>query len=143
MQTNNITIDFETRSACDLKKAGAWVYSEHPTTEDKPDFRSAWTYQAKKMGRLATIDAYGGLLTENVVQHLARCIMYDRALVADAENLPLVLTVHDENVTEPEEKYSSDGVERLTQIMEDRSQWVQSLGIPIAAECWMGDRYRK
>jgi len=25
--------DFETRSACDLKKAGAWAYSTHPTTE--------------------------------------------------------------------------------------------------------------
>jgi hypothetical protein len=28
-----VVIDFETASACDLKKAGAWVYSEHPTTE--------------------------------------------------------------------------------------------------------------
>lgn len=27
------TIDFETRSACDLKKHGSWVYSKHPTTE--------------------------------------------------------------------------------------------------------------
>jgi hypothetical protein len=26
-------IDFETQSACDLKKSGAWVYAEHPTTE--------------------------------------------------------------------------------------------------------------
>jgi DNA polymerase len=25
--------DFETQSACDLKKAGAWVYAEHATTE--------------------------------------------------------------------------------------------------------------
>ena len=28
-----LTIDFETRSACDLKVHGSWVYSEHPTTE--------------------------------------------------------------------------------------------------------------
>lgn len=28
-----IVIDFETRSACDLKKRGAWVYSEDPTTD--------------------------------------------------------------------------------------------------------------
>ncbi|RUQ78583.1 hypothetical protein ELZ19_06900 [Brucella abortus] len=27
------TIDFETRSACDLKKHGGWEYSKHPTTE--------------------------------------------------------------------------------------------------------------
>jgi DNA polymerase len=28
-----IYIDFETRSECDLKRAGAWKYSQHPTTE--------------------------------------------------------------------------------------------------------------
>jgi len=28
-----VHLDFETRSACDLKKAGAYVYSTHPTTE--------------------------------------------------------------------------------------------------------------
>jgi DNA polymerase len=28
-----ITIDFETRSECNLKKCGAWVYSKHPSTE--------------------------------------------------------------------------------------------------------------
>jgi len=28
-----ITIDFETRSHADLKKVGAWAYSEHPTTD--------------------------------------------------------------------------------------------------------------
>ena len=27
------TMDFETRSECDLKKHGAWVYSKHPSTE--------------------------------------------------------------------------------------------------------------
>lgn len=28
-----LTIDFETRSECDLKNAGAWAYAEHPSTE--------------------------------------------------------------------------------------------------------------
>jgi len=28
-----IHLDFETRSVCDLRKAGAYVYSKHPTTE--------------------------------------------------------------------------------------------------------------
>lgn len=27
-----LTFDFETRSACNIKKHGAWVYAEHPTT---------------------------------------------------------------------------------------------------------------
>ncbi len=28
-----LTLDFETRSACNLKKCGAWAYAEHPSTE--------------------------------------------------------------------------------------------------------------
>jgi DNA polymerase len=31
--TNNIYIDFETRSEVDIKKVGGWVYSTHPSTE--------------------------------------------------------------------------------------------------------------
>jgi DNA polymerase len=30
---SHATIDFETRSACDLKKHGSWIYSRHPSTE--------------------------------------------------------------------------------------------------------------
>ena len=77
-----------------------------------------------------------------MVQATARDIMYDRALVADAEGLPLVLTVHDENVTEPDES-RSDAEQTLQEIMEDAPAWVTELGIPVAAECWTGDRYRK
>ena len=29
----DVTLDFETRSACDLLKAGAYAYSTHPSTE--------------------------------------------------------------------------------------------------------------
>jgi DNA polymerase len=33
IMTNNIYIDFETRSEVDIKKVGAWQYSVHPSTE--------------------------------------------------------------------------------------------------------------
>ncbi len=112
-------------------------------TEEKPDIRESWTYTAMKQGKLTTVDAYGGLLTENVVQATARDIMYDRALVLDANGYPLVLTVHDENVTEPEAHRADP--DEMQEIMEDASNvdWVKELGIPVAAECWAGDRYRK
>ena len=111
------------------------------STEEKPDIRPGWTYLAKKMGRLATIYAYGGLLTENVVQATARDILYERALVADAEGYPLVLTVHDENVTEVDEGRTFES--GLQQIMEDAPAWARALGIPLAAEGWTDRRYHK
>ena len=113
------------------------------STEEKPDIREGWRYQTMKQGRLVWVDAYGGLQTENVVQHLARVIMYNRALILDANGFPLVLTVHDENVTEPDRANADEAA--MTQIMEAATDidWVKALGIPIAAECWVGDRYKK
>lgn len=106
------------------------------------EYREAWTYTAKKAGRIVSVDAYGGHLTENVVQALARDLLYDRALVAERENMPLVLTVHDEIVTEVDES-RADAADALQQIMEDAPRWAQEIGVPVNAECWQGDRYRK
>lgn len=33
MNRPRATIDFESRSACDLRKCGTWIYSKHPSTE--------------------------------------------------------------------------------------------------------------
>lgn len=110
-------------------------------TDEQPDIRDAWTYVAMKQGRLVEVDAYGGLLTENVVQATARDILYCRALAADEAGFPLVLTVHDEAVTEPEAARADWPA--LQQIMEESDPWVKAAGIPVASEGWVGDRYRK
>jgi DNA polymerase len=115
-----------------VKKAMPW---------DETDIRPAWTCKASKNGRFITRDMYGGLLTENVVQATARDLLVDAILKCEKDNLPVVLTVHDEAVTEPLHHFS-DHV-RLQHIMEDRPRWAVELGVPIAAETWAGDRYRK
>jgi DNA polymerase len=58
-----LTIDFETRSIVDLKKHGAWVYSEHPTTEIlclacKWEGQPAWIVTPKETEKIkATMNA--------------------------------------------------------------------------------------
>lgn len=111
------------------------------STPEKPDIREGWTYIAKKMGTVRTIQAYGGLLAENCTQAVARDILYDRALVADREGFPLVLTVHDEMVCETPEARADWPT--LQQIMEEPPAWAKQLGVPIASEGWVGERYRK
>lgn len=122
-----------------------WYYNPRQTRKampwDENDIRLAWTYQVMKAGRLKTVDAYGGLLTENVVQGLARDIMVNRMFKLESNNFPIVLTVHDEIVSEPlvinaNEKF-------FAEIMEDRTHWERELMIPIAVETWKSDRYRK
>lgn len=115
-----------------IRKAMPW---------DHTDVRLAWTYQAVKNKKVETIDAYGGHLTENVVQAMARDLMVTAMFKCEENNLPVVLTVHDEIVTEPLTKDAD--AKALQQIMEDTPPWALSMGIPVKAECWQGDRYRK
>lgn len=122
-----------------------WYFNPQPVRKAMPwddtDIRPAWTYQARKMGQWKTIDAFGGLLTENTVQALARDLLVDAMFKLEKENFPLVLTVHDEALAEPLEK----DVDELAfkQIMTSGTDWSRELQIPIAVETWTGERYRK
>lgn len=115
-----------------IRKAMKW---------DETDIRPAWTCQAQKQGRWITRDMYGGLLTENVIQALARDLLVDAMFKCEKENLPIILTVHDEIVCEPLTQNSDH--EMLRQIMSDRPRWAVDMQVPIAAETWAGDRYAK
>jgi DNA polymerase bacteriophage-type len=122
-----------------------WYFDPQPTFKampwDETDVRPAWTYKAKKLGHWRTIDAFGGLLTENVVQALARDLLVTAMFKAEKNGFPIVLTVHDEIVAEPEGK-CADAL-ALEQIMCDSPLWARELHIPVAVERWVGDRYRK
>lgn len=118
------------------------VRKEMPwSTEEQPDIRRSWTFQAKKMGKWITIDAFGGLLTENYASGLARDLLVAAMFKAEKNGLPLVLTVHDELVSDALKR--PDNALVLKQIMEDRPQWAIDMKLPVEAETWAGDRYRK
>lgn len=115
-----------------IRKAMPW---------DNTDIRLAWTYGAMKKSQWTTVDAYGGLLTENVVQGLARDLMVAAMFKCEKNGFPVVLTVHDEIVTEP---LAADADHKaLEQIMCDVPEWAKHMDIPVAAEAWVGDRYKK
>lgn len=118
-----------------VRKEMAW------STEEKPDIRRSWTFKAKKMGVWKTIDAFGGLLTENFASGLARDLLVAAMFKAEKQGLPLVLTVHDELISDSVKR--PDNAKVLKQIMEDRPQWAIDMKLPVEAETWAGDRYRK
>lgn len=122
-----------------------WYENPQKTLVAKPwapdELTRAWTYQAKKSGRWRTIHAYGALLAENVVQALARDLLVRAMFQCEANNIPVVLTVHDEIVGEPDEALANATL--LEQIMASPPRWAEEIKLPIKAECWIGDRYRK
>ena len=118
-----------------VKKEMPW------STEEEPDTRRAWTFQAKKTGKWVTVDAFGGLLTENLASALARDLLVNGMFKAEKNGLPIVLTVHDEIVSDAEKR--PDNATVLRQCMEDIPDWAHAMKIPVEAETWAGDRYRK
>lgn len=108
---------------------------------DETDIRLAFCYQQMKTGQWKTIDAFGGLMTENVVQGLARDLMVNAMFKLEANGFPIILTVHDEIVCEP---LRADADEKaFEQIMIDIPGWAKNIKLPVAVEIWKGDRYKK
>lgn len=81
---------------------------------------------------------YGGSLTENIVQAVARDVMADAMRRLEAKAYPVILTVHDEIVCViSSARVSYD----FKELMEAVPTW--ATGLPIKADCWRGRRYRK
>lgn len=90
----------------------------------------------RKWQRLRT---YGGKLFENVCQAVARDILFGAAPAIEASGYDLVLTVHDEAVTECDEKVGS--CEQLSTILSTPPAW--AVDMPLAAAGFEAYRYRK
>jgi DNA polymerase len=91
----------------------------------------------RKWERLPT---YGGKLVENVTQAVARDVLAEGMLAAEADGYRIVLTVHDEIISEVPigDRYSVDG---LAGHMATPPPW--AAGLPLAAAGFSATRYRK
>ena len=130
-------------TACLPSGRKLWYFQPEKTRRPMPwdadDIRDGWAYTAQKNGQSRLIHAFGGLLTENVVQGLARDLLVDAMFKCEKNGLPVVMTVHDEIVIEPDH----DAADELKQIMEDIPEWARTMRVPVSAETWSGARYHK
>lgn len=73
------------------------------------------------------IDTYGGKLTENIVQAIARDLLGDAMLRMQDEGYETVASVHDEVIVEVPEINAKDHYNRLVEIMSTPPQWAEDL----------------
>lgn len=94
------------------------------------------------------LDTYGGKLTENIVQAIARDALADALVRLDAHGWPVVMHVHDEAVVEvaeaPEEADDLTSIESLAaicEIMGESLDWAP--GLILTADGYLTPYYKK
>lgn len=91
----------------------------------------------RKWERLGT---YGGKLLENAIQAISRDVMAYNMADAEEEGFDILLTVHDELITEAPDT-PAYSVEALGSILSQNKDW--SEGLPLAASGFEAPRYKK
>lgn len=90
--------------------------------------------------RWQRLPTYGGKLAENVTQAVARDVLALGMQAAEAEGYEIVLTVHDELITEAPDT-EAFSVDRLASLLSRGAGW--TAGLPLAAAGFEAYRYRK
>lgn len=94
---------------------------------------------SKTKGQFVRQSTYGGKLVENITQAVARDVLFESQPRLEKAGYPIILHVHDENVSEVPLGYGS--VEEYEAIMSIVPHWAKDM--PIAADGFRGKRYRK
>jgi DNA polymerase len=95
----------------------------------------------KKSGAWTRVYTYGGMLTENAVQAIARDLMAHAMFRAEKHGYPVVLTVHDELVTEAVDNGAKSAKEFEHIVRGPNPAWAGDC--PVNAEAFETYRYRK
>ena len=80
---------------------------------------------------------YGGKLTENIVQAVARDVLVEGMFALERAEMPIVATIHDEIIAESDADRLEEGIALLTK----GADW--TAGLPLAVEGFACRRYRK
>ena len=92
-------------------------------------------------GRWVYLDTYGGKLTENIVQAIARDLLAVAMVRADGAGFKTVMHVHDELICEVPEDSAEEKLKQLESIMGKPVHWAE--GLPLTADGYLTPFYKK
>jgi DNA polymerase bacteriophage-type len=118
------------------------TYLDKETGDPKTFEKRSLYYEGrdnKKGGGWGRVYSYGGMLTENAVQAISRDLMVAAMFRCEKANFPVVLSVHDELVSEAPDGREVKEFEAI--VAGPVPEW--AAGCPVSAEGWKGKRYRK
>jgi DNA polymerase len=123
--------------------SGRKLYYCNPIIHGNEKGRDALYYYGadQKTGKWALDTTYGGKLTENIVQAIARDCLAESQLALTENGYRIVMHIHDENVAEIPEAGAADALRRMCGIMSAPMPWAPDL--PLKAEGFVSDYYKK
>jgi DNA polymerase len=92
-------------------------------------------------GQWKTLDTYGGKLTENIVQAIARDCLAEALLALDAAGYRIPMHVHDEVVIEVPEATAEQHQHAIDAIMSQPLSWAP--GLPLKGDSFLASYYKK
>lgn len=87
------------------------------------------------------VKTYGGRLTENVVQAVARDLLANALVGLTKTHWPVIAHIHDEVVVEVPRSMADRAYEAIREIMCDTPEWAD--GLPLNADGYVCESYRK
>ena len=87
------------------------------------------------------LDTYGGKLTENIVQAIARDILGVAMLRLTEKGFPIVMHVHDENIAEVPVDNAKAMLKIMCDTMAEEVPWAK--GLPLRADGYITPFYKK
>lgn len=87
------------------------------------------------------ISTFGGKITENIIQAIARDCLADTMVRIDQKGYEIIFHVHDEVIVECEKSVSKKVLKDLEKIMGEEITWAK--GLPLKAEGYITEYYKK
>lgn len=95
----------------------------------------------QRQGKLQPLKFWGGILTENLVQAVARDVFMNRCLEIQSRGIQTIMRVHDEVVCIVPEGQAEKKLKEIITVMSTAPTWAP--GLPLAAEGGISKVYKK
>lgn len=109
------------------------------TTEGPYGLTKELSYTSHKHNKVVNEITWGGTVTENIIQAVARDILVYAMLEVEKAGYSIIMTVHDEIVVEVPNWFGS--LDDFKKAMLTLPDW--ATGLPVSADGWEGKHYRK
>ena len=134
----NLVFDYDGEFLSLLLPSGRKLFYYKPIIENN---RIKYKGVNQETKQFCYVDTYGGKLTENAVQAIARDLLGNSMLNLDAKGYTPVAHIHDEVIVEVEKDKAQTCYNEITQIMSIAPEWAKEL--PLRADGYLTPYYLK